>query len=121
MSQLIDFMTDDGLAIGFELSETAHRSVVKESAAIGPRDISAIVEPVPPSNHVTRKLEAALESLKPLAGTIISTLSKLAVPPDQAEVEFAFGMKAEGGIFVAKGTTEGNFKVKLTWKRETGK
>lgn len=73
-------------------------------------------EGVPEKAH--QSFEAALEKIRPAAQTIIAKLRALHDPPDEIEVEFGLKMSAEAGAFIAAASTEANYKVTLTGKRE---
>jgi hypothetical protein len=60
-------------------------------------------------------LEEALGKLKPSLQKIVHLLKELS--PDEAEVEFGLKMGGETGVVIAKGTTEVNFTVRMTWKK----
>jgi hypothetical protein len=66
----------------------------------------------------TTTFESALQTVRCAAEGILHQLRSLAQPPDEVEVEFGIKMSAETGIIVAKGTTEANFRINLTWKKE---
>jgi hypothetical protein len=66
--------------------------------------------------------EAALERIKPVAGTIIAKLRGLSDPPDEAVVEFGLKMSGQAGsVVVASVGAEAHYKVTLTWRREEKK
>ena len=65
--------------------------------------------------------EAALDKIRPAAQTIIQKLRALHDPPDQIQVEFGLKLNAQAGAFIAAASTEANYKVTLTWKREEKK
>ena len=66
--------------------------------------------------------EAALERIKPVAGTIIAKLRGLSDPPDEAVVEFGLKMSGQAGsVVVASAGNEAHYKVTLTWRREEKK
>ena len=105
MKRLIEFDLEDGGSILVEVEEP-EGAVVPAARAGG----------VPEKARQT--FEAALEKIKPAAGTIIAKLRGLSDPPDEVGVEFGLKLSAEAGAFVASAGTEANYKVTLTWKRE---
>jgi hypothetical protein len=93
-------------------------TVVVETVAPEP------VHPAPPAaptdgavEQAPQKFEAAFEALKPVASAIVSKLRGLSDPPHEMTVELALKATPEGGLIVAAGDSEANYKVTLTWKR----
>lgn len=62
--------------------------------------------------------ESALQTVRAAAEGILSQLRMLQQPPDEVVVEFGVKMSAETGAVIAKASTEANFKINLTWKKE---
>jgi hypothetical protein len=60
-------------------------------------------------------LEQALGKLKPSLQKVVHVLSE--VSPDETTVEFGLKIGGETGVIIAKGTTEVNFAVRMSWKR----
>jgi hypothetical protein len=58
--------------------------------------------------------DTALNEVRPALVKVAELVRQLA--PSEAEVEFGLKVGGETGIIIAKGTTEVNFAVKLTWK-----
>ena len=108
MAQYIQFPTADGGTILVEVEEP-EGAVVPAARAGG----------VPEKARQT--FEAAMERIRPVAGTLIAKLRGLHDPPDEVEVEFGLKMSAEAGAVVAAAGAEANYKVTLTWKREQKK
>jgi hypothetical protein len=48
---------------------------------------------------------------------VLHQLRSLAEPPDEVAVEFGVKMSAETGAVIAKASTEANFKISLSWKK----
>jgi hypothetical protein len=67
--------------------------------------------------QATQTFEDALDRIRPAAAAIIGRLRSLADPPDQVGVEFGVKLSAEAGAFIASASSEANFKVTLSWKR----
>jgi hypothetical protein len=61
-------------------------------------------------------LQEALEKLKPSLQKVVHLLKELS--PDETVVEFGLKMGGETGVIIAKGTTEVNFTVRMSWKCE---
>lgn len=60
--------------------------------------------------------DKAMTILHGIVQRINNTLSSLDVKPAQVDVEFGLKFNSEAGVLVAKMGTEGNLKVKMTWK-----
>jgi hypothetical protein len=105
MTQIIKFPLESG---GFVYAEVAN--VVSEDglvrAGIGFSDAAS------------KSFESALNNLSPIANTIISKLNNIAIPPDEASVEFGLALRADASVAITKMGTEANFKINLKWVRE---
>jgi hypothetical protein len=62
--------------------------------------------------------ESALHTVRSAAEGILAQLRMLTQPPDEVVVEFGVKMSAETGAIIAKASTEANFKINRTWKKE---
>ena len=95
-TQIVTYMLDDGTKVEFEVERA--RGV----AEVSTEDLAGRVR----------------EAIGPIVGAARLLLDGLkAVSPD--ELELTFGVKATGKVnwVVAKAETEGNFGVKLVWKK----
>ena len=64
-----------------------------------------------------RSLDDALERVKPAASALVAKVRGLAVPPDEATVEFGIKLGGKAGVAVlAAAAVEANYKVTLTWR-----
>ena len=108
MKHLIEFPLEDGDVIVVEVDEPEPKGGVMRAARPGEIVVKA-----------GQTFEAALERIKPAAGTIIAKLRGLHDPPDEVEVEFGLRMSADAGAVIASAGAEANYKVTLKWKRET--
>lgn len=108
MKRLIEFPLEGGGSIVVEVDEPAPEGGVVRVAR--PGEIAATAG---------QTFEAALERIKPAAGTIIAKLRSLSDAPDEVLVEFGLKLSAEAGVFVATAGVEANYKVTLKWKRES--
>lgn len=63
--------------------------------------------------------EAALQKIQPAAVAIISRLREVSDPPDQVNIEFGIKLSAGAGAVIASAGAEANYKVTLSWKRES--
>ena len=108
MKRLIEFPLEEGGSIVVEVDEPVPEGGVVRAAR--PGEIAA---------KAGQTFEAALERIKPLAGTIIAKLRGLHDPPDEAVVEFGLKMSGQAGsVVVASVGAEAHYKVTLTWRRE---
>lgn len=105
MKYLIEFPTEGDSSILVEVDEPEPEGGMVQAARSG--EIS----------KASQTFEAALERIKPAAGTIIAKLRSLADPPDEIDVEFGLKLSVEAGAFIASTGTEANLKVRLNWKR----
>ena len=110
MRRLIEFTLEDGTTILVEVDMPEEPGMVP-AAQGGPG--------MPEKAQET--FEAALDKIRPAAQTIIQKLRALHDPPDQIQVEFGLKLNAQAGAFIAAASTEANYRVTLTWKREEKK
>jgi hypothetical protein len=111
VKSLIEFPLEEGGSIVVEVDEPAPEGSVVRAAR--PGEVAA---------KAGQTFEAALERIKPVAGTIIAKLRDLHDPPDEAVVEFGLKMSGQAGsVVVASVGAEAHYKVTLTWRREEKK
>ncbi len=110
MKRLIEFPLEDGTTILVEV-EVPEEPGVAPAARGGPGT----------PEKAQQTFEAALDKIRPAAQALIQKLRALHDPPDQIQVEFGLKLNAQAGAFVAAASTEANYKVTLTWKREEKK
>jgi hypothetical protein len=67
----------------------------------------------------SQTFEEATQSVTPAAETLISRLKRVEHPPDEIGLEFGIQLAAEAGAFIASAAAEANFKVSLTWRRDS--
>ncbi len=106
MKRLVEFPLEEGGTILVEVE-------MPEGAGMVPAARGEVVQ------RAQQTFEAALEKVRPAAQAIIKKLRALHDPPDEIEVEFGLKMSAETGAVIAAAGVEANYKVTLTWKRET--
>ncbi len=86
-------------------------------------DVTPGLVPAADSGQVVAKsrqgFEQAMETIGPVAEKLVTRLSEMAKAPDQIGVEFGLKLGFAAGAVIASGSTEANFKVSLTWKRES--
>lgn len=102
MKQLVEYELEDGTAI---LVEVDLPEAGIERAGRGDQVIKA-----------KERFKEALEHVKPIAQTVISTLSSITA--DEIGVDFGIKLGAKAGTIIASADTEANFTVRLTWKRD---
>jgi hypothetical protein len=61
-------------------------------------------------------LVSSLERALPAVRTVVDRLRSAAQAPDEITVEVGLSIGGETGIVFAKGTTEANFALTLTWR-----
>jgi hypothetical protein len=64
-----------------------------------------------------RRLEDALVSVRDAAQASLNVLRRLS--PDTIEVEFGIKLSGEVGAIISKASSEGHFRVKLSWSPDT--
>ena len=110
MSELIEYTLEDGSKLYVETVETADGTPLVEASRAG----KAI-------KRASQSFSEALDTLKPAASAIIGKVRELSDPPDSIAVEFGLTLTAEAGAYVAMLGTTANYKVTLTWTKETAK
>lgn len=69
--------------------------------------------------QATQTLEQALDSIKPVASTVVSKLrSGFTKPADEVEVTFGLKLSAEAGVVFGSVGGEVTFEVKLKWEKD---
>lgn len=107
MKRYIEYEVEGGKSIIIEVEDTA-RGLVPAAA---PGEVVA---------KTKQGFEQALDTIGPFAEKLLTKLSQIAKAPDQIGVEFGLKLGFEAGAIIASGSTEANFKISLTWKREPG-
>lgn len=62
--------------------------------------------------------ETALTEVRDAASAALTQFRSMARQPDEVEIAFGVRLDAEVGAVIAKTSMQGNFEVKLTWRRE---
>jgi hypothetical protein len=107
MKRYIEFSSKLGTSVVVEVDEPEPE--MGEIKAGRPSAVAA---------KATQTLEDSLDMVKPAAEALVDKLRSLAYAPDEVGIEFGIKLSAEAGAFIASASTEANFSVKLTWKRE---
>lgn len=108
MKRLIEFPTESGESIVVEVDE--------------PGTVGGTRRGLSPEKALERgqtTFEDALEKVRPLATSVIDRLRSLSDPPDEVQVEFGLSFNAEAGAILASASTSANYRVTLTWQRQT--
>ena len=93
---VVRYEFDDGTTVGFVTTPVAG------------------FHPAAAEGTVIARIQDAVEPCIRAARVVLDKLKELA--PDEAEVTFGIKVGGETSWLVAKGSTEANFEVKLTWK-----
>jgi Trypsin-co-occurring domain 1 len=107
MKRYVEFSSKQGTSIVVEVEEPQPET--GEVRAGRPSAVAA---------KAKQTLEDSLDVVKPAAEALVDKLKNLASAPDEVGIEFGIKLSAEAGAFIASASTEANFSVKLTWKRE---
>ena len=108
MKDLVKFQLESG---GFVFVETEITDVERGGLVKAGRGLP---------EEAAQSFEAAINSLSPIASSIVSKLINISHPPDEATVEFGLTLKAEQGVIIAKVEADANFKINLKWTRDKG-
>jgi hypothetical protein len=60
----------------------------------------------------------AIDKIRPAAEYLLQTVKNLDAAPNAVEVTFGVKLSTKAGAVIASAAAEGNFSVKLSWKRE---
>ena len=112
MTQRIEFELEAGGSVIFEVADEGRPPRIEEGMmpATGILDVT---------EKARQSFEAAIDRVKPAAEVIVQKLRSLAKEPDELELEFGLKMDAEAGAIFASVGVEANFKVTMTWKKES--
>ncbi|MFJ1937938.1 CU044_2847 family protein [Kitasatospora sp. NPDC088160] len=69
--------------------------------------------------RATRSLGDMLAGVRPVAQNFIEGFRGLAHAPDEISIEFGLSLSAEADVVISSTAAEANFKVSLTWNRQT--
>ena len=106
MKRLIEFPLGDGSTVLVEVDEPPIDGVERVAR---PGEVIRAETP----------FSTALSKLRPVAESIFAQLQGMRNQPDEVGVEFAFKLSGKMDFIIASAETEGNFKVSLTWKRDS--
>lgn len=69
--------------------------------------------------RATRSLGDMLAGVRPVAQNFVEGFRDLAHAPDEISIEFGSSLSAEADVVISSTAAEANFKVSLTWNRQT--
>jgi hypothetical protein len=108
MRQLVEFPMQDGGGVLVQVDEAAAGGPV--TRGLGDRHVTT---------QATQTFEQAVSRVQPAAQALIAQVRALTDTPDEVGVEFGLELSAEAGAFIATASTSANFKVSLTWHRQS--
>ncbi|MEL7356938.1 MAG: CU044_2847 family protein [Cyanobacteria bacterium J06560_6] len=111
--ELAQFTLEDGTAFLVEVEEPRQgRGGTGVQRVATPRTGQLVLE-------ANQTLEAALEQVKPVIGTVASKLrAGMTTPADEVEVTFGLKLSAAAGVVFSSVGGEVTFEVKLKWAKD---
>ena len=113
MRRLVEFPSESGESVLVEVEDLGLGGETRRGLST-----SAVVE------RAQTSFEDALEKARPMALGLVGKLRAIADaagnPPDEVQVEFGLILSAEAGAVLAAASAGANYKVAMTWKRQTG-
>jgi hypothetical protein len=113
MTRLVEFPSDSGEPILVEVVDVRLGGETRRGLST-----SAVVE------RAQTSFEDALEKARPMATSLVGKLRAMGDAagnaPDEVQVEFGIILSAEAGAVLAAASATANYKVTMTWKRQTG-
>jgi len=104
--EIVDLTLADGTVVWVEAEDVP---------PVGPQRVSRGGQPM--AKRVGRSFEAALETIRPAAETVVQAFQEFN-RPDELGLEFSLKFSAQVDAFVFSGDSEATFKVTLKWKNE---
>ncbi|WBO69384.1 CU044_2847 family protein [Streptomyces camelliae] len=105
MGRLVEFTTEDGIAVVVESVE----------GGTGARPVGRGDGPVA---QASRTFEGALDGVRAAAQSALRVFRDGTLRPDSVELEFGVKLTAEAGAIIAKGAAEGQLVVRLGWSKQ---
>jgi hypothetical protein len=66
------------------------------------------------------RFDAALDTIRPIATTVVEKVRQLAESPEEVSVEFGLNLNVKAGVAVlASSQAEAHLQVTLTWKQQS--
>ena len=103
MKRIVEFSVESGDSILVEVDEPSDRIGLGDEIA----------------EKAQKTFESALNTIKPVASTVINKVRSLNEPADEVEVKFGIKMTAGLGAVIASGNGEVNYEITLKWKQES--
>ncbi|MEI8131903.1 MAG: CU044_2847 family protein [Leptolinea sp.] len=110
MKRLIEFPLEDGGTILVEVDEF--------ESEFGSVPVAREDEIVVKANQT---FEHALETIQPVARTVVKKFRIMPDTPDEVQVAFGVKLSAEAGALIASTGVEANFTITLKWRKDTKK
>jgi hypothetical protein len=63
-------------------------------------------------------LESAMDVIQPAAEAVMRKIREIPIKPDEVTVEFGVKLSLAAGAIIASTSTEGNFKIAVTWRSD---
>jgi hypothetical protein len=101
--KIIEFTLESGDSVLIEVDQSNDRIGIPDS----------IIE------KANTTFESALNTVKPIADTIMDKILELNKPASEVEVRFGIKMTAGLGAIVASGSADINYEITLKWKQES--
>lgn len=113
MKRLVEFPSESGEPILVEVEDVGFGGETRRGLST-----SAVFE------RAQTSFEDALEKARPMASSLVGKLRTIGdaagSPPDEVQVEFGIILSAEAGAVLAAASASANYKVTMTWRRQTG-
>ena len=113
MRRLVEFPSDSGEPILVEVEDLGLSGETRRGLSA-----SAVME------RAQTSFEDALDKARPMATGLVEKLRAVGEaagnPPDEVQVEFGIVLSAEAGAVLAAASAGANYKVTMTWKRQSG-
>ena len=113
MRKLVEFPLEDGGTVVVEVDEPA------AGDGAGRDQVTRGIAPRELTTRAGETFETAFSRIEPVAHAIVTKLRQLADSPDEIQVEFGVTLSAQAGAIVAHAAGEANFRVTLSWKRDS--
>jgi hypothetical protein len=102
VKSIVEFSLENGDSVLVEVNQSNDRISLADDIA----------------EKANKTFEAALNTVKPVANTIIDKIRELNQPASEVEVKFGIKMTVGLGAIVASGSTDVNYEITLKWKQE---
>jgi len=103
VKNIVEFSLENGDSVLIEVDQSSDRIGIADDMA----------------EKAKITFEAALNTVKPVANTIMDKIRELNQPASEVEVKFGIKMTAGLGAIVASGSADVNYEITLKWKKES--